>query len=312
MTEPTAIRTQQRELPHGIALNCRVAGPEHGPLVVFLHGFPEAAFVWDDLLQHFAQPAHGGRRCVAPNLRGYEHSSAPPDVASYRAKHLVQDIQALIEAEASAAGRPGEPITLVAHDWGGALAWALAAQHPHLLKRLTIVNAPHPATFLRELQQSAAQQAASAYMNFLARPDAPGRLAEDGYRRLFEFFDNMGASAGPHAWLTPALRERYRQTWALGLSGPCHYYGASPLRPATPTDAAAQAVQLPPGLAQVNVPTQVIWGMGDTALPPALLDGLEQWVPHLRVDRVPDATHWIVHEQPQRVAGLVEDFILNS
>lgn len=312
MTEPTAIRAQRRELPHGIALNCRVAGPEHGPLVVFLHGFPEAAFVWDDLLQHFAQPVHGGHRCVAPNLRGYEHSSAPPDVASYRAKHLVQDIQALIEAETLAAGRPGEPITLVAHDWGGALAWALAAQHPHLLKRLTIVNAPHPATFLRELQQSAAQQAASAYMNFLARPDAPTRLAEDGYRRLFDFFDNMGASTGPHAWLTPALRERYRQTWALGLSGPCHYYGASPLRPATPTDAAAQAVQLPPGLAQVNVPTQVIWGMGDTALPPALLDGLEQWVPHLRVDRVPDATHWIVHEQPQRVAGLVEDFILNS
>ena len=132
MTEPTAIRAQRRELPHGIALNCRVAGPEHGPLVVFLHGFPEAAFVWDDLLQHFAQPVHGGHRCVAPNLRGYEHSSAPADVASYRAKHLVQDIQALIEAEASAAGRTGEPITLVAHDWGGALAWALAAQHPHL------------------------------------------------------------------------------------------------------------------------------------------------------------------------------------
>jgi pimeloyl-ACP methyl ester carboxylesterase len=71
-------------------------------------------------------------------------------------------------------------------------------------------------------------------------------------------------------------------------------------------------VQLPPGLTQVNVPTQVIWGMGDTALPPALLDGLENWVPNLRVDRVEDATHWIVHEQPQRVAGLMENFISKS
>jgi len=312
MNDTTTIGTLTRLLPHGITLDCRVAGPANGRPMVFLHGFPEAAFIWDELLLHFAQPEHGGHRCVAPNLRGYAHSSAPPDVASYRAKHLVQDIQALIETEALASGHPGEAITLVAHDWGGAVAWALAALHPALVKRLTIVNAPHPATFWRELRHSPTQQAASAYMNFLARPDAPSRLAEDGYRRLFDFFDNMGASDGPHAWLTPALRERYRQTWALGLHGPCHYYGASPLRPATPTDAAVEAVQLPPHLVRVNLPTQVIWGMDDTALPPALLDGLSEWVPHLRVDRVPGATHWIVHEQPQRVIGLLEDFIFDS
>lgn len=149
-------------------------------------------------------------------------------------------------------------------------------------------------------------------MNFLTRPDAPERLAEEGYRRLFAFFDNMGASSGPNAWLTPALRERYKATWSLGLQGPCHYYAASPLRPPTASDAAAQAVQLPRALAQVGVPTQVIWGMADTALPPALLDGLEEWVPHLRVDRVNNATHWIIHEQPHQVASLIENFIFRS
>ena len=83
-------------LPHGISLECRSSGERGRPVLLFLHGFPEAAFVWDELLAHFAQPKHGGYRCVAPNLRGFEQSSAPADVAAYRAKPLVQDLTALI------------------------------------------------------------------------------------------------------------------------------------------------------------------------------------------------------------------------
>ena len=113
------------------------------PVLLFLHGFPEAAFVWDDLLEHF-----GDRyRCIAPNLRGFERSSAPEEVEAYRAKHLVADIVALIDQHAG-----GRVEALVAHDWGGAVAWNLAAQRPEKLKRLVIVNSPHPATFLRELK----------------------------------------------------------------------------------------------------------------------------------------------------------------
>ncbi|MEZ0308699.1 MAG: alpha/beta fold hydrolase, partial [Ramlibacter sp.] len=132
-------------LPHGITLSCRATGERGRPVLIFLHGFPEAAFVWDEILEYFAQPEHGGYRCVAPNLRGYEQSTRPVEVKEYRAKHLVQDIAALIQVE-------GSPIEcLVAHDWGGALAWSLANQLPHLAKRLAIINSPHPGTFLREL-----------------------------------------------------------------------------------------------------------------------------------------------------------------
>lgn len=301
------IATESRALPHGITLACRSAGDRGRPLLVFLHGFPEAAFVWDDVLLHFSQAENGGFRCIAPNLRGYAPSSAPPEVSAYRAKHLVQDIAALIDSE----GGPAECV--VAHDWGGAVAWGFAAAMPQRLKKLAIVNAPHAATFLRELQHSPGQQAASAYMNFLVRPDAEALLAEDDYRRLWALFTGMGASEGPHAWLIDELRARYREVWAKGLTGPCNYYRASPLRPSTPDtptgDGGVAAVSMPREMLEVKVPTMVVWGLGDTALRPELLDGLEAFVPDLRVHRVEGATHWILHEQPARVVRHLQDFL---
>lgn len=308
------IETHLRDLPHGITLSCRETGPLGGRVLMFVHGFPEAAFVWDGLMRHFAQPEHGGYRCVAPNLRGYERSSQPTGVEAYRAKHLMQDLAALaavVTASAAAEGsRAPQPLAaLIAHDWGGAVAWGLAATQPARMERLIILNAPHPATFQRELAHNPAQQASSAYMNFLTRPDAPDLLAADDFARLWPFFENMGATNGPHAWLTPEVRNQYRDVWRQGLHGPCAYYAASPLRPPTETDPAAAGVQLPPGLCRINVPTQVIWGLADTALPLALLDGLEDWVPRLRVDRVPGATHWLVHEQPDTVIRLMSEFL---
>jgi len=183
------IETFTVTLGNGIELSCRGAGSTGDPVLVFLHGFPEAAFVWDGLLEHFSTRY----RCVAPNLRGYERSSAPADVEAYRAKHLVGDISALIDALG------GELAALVAHDWGGALAWGLAAQRPEAIGRLVIVNSPHPATFLRELRHNPKQQAASAYMNFLCRPDAEALLSADDFARLWPFFTNMGAADPAHS-----------------------------------------------------------------------------------------------------------------
>jgi pimeloyl-ACP methyl ester carboxylesterase len=292
------------ELPHGITLSCRVAGASGAPLLVFLHGFPEAAFVWDELLARF-----GARyRCVAPNLRGYADSSAPAEVEAYRAKHLVADIRALIGLWG------GRAAAVVAHDWGGALGWALGAQYPELLARLVIVNSPHPATFLRELRDNPAQQRASAYMNFLCRPDAEALLAENDFARLWPFFAAPGADDEPRrpaSWLTPAIQARYREVWRQGLRGGCNYYRASPLRPPTsPTDA-IMSLQLPPALVTVRVPTRVVWAEQDVALPPALLDGLEAYVPAMRVVRVPGATHWIVHERPDLIAAEIERELAN-
>ncbi|RVU43326.1 alpha/beta fold hydrolase [Rubrivivax rivuli] len=278
-------------LPHGITLACRAEGRLGAPRVMLLHGFPEAAFVWDEVMALLADRAD----CLAPNLRGFEGSSAPTEVAAYKARPLVADIAAAIETT-------GGPLDLlVAHDWGGALAWNLAAAHPGLMKRLLIVNSPHPATFLRELRHNAEQQAASAYMNFLCRPDAARLLAERDYARLWPFF-------GDAAWLTPALRDRYRQAWhngGRGLEGALNYYRASPLRPATGPDDALYTLVLPDTVVTVPVPTTVLWGEGDVALRPGLLDGLDSWVPQLQLLREPGATHWVVHERPGRVAEVI-------
>ena len=304
------IETSLCALPHGITLSYRFTGEKGRPVLMFLHGFPEAAFVWDGLLEHFALPENGGFRCIAPNLRGYEQSSAPAEVADYRPRHLMQDIAALIEHEG------GPMACLVAHDWGGAVAWSLAASAPGCMDKLAIINSPHPGTFLRELQHSPAQQAASAYMNFLIRPDAEALLAEDDFRRLWEFFSSMGASDGPNPWLTDAVKAKYRDIWRAGLRGPLNYYRASPLRPPRPGpphhDPAAAAVVIATEKLQINVPTLVVWAMDDTALPPALLDGLEDFVPQMQLHRALGATHWIVHEQPERVIGYLQEFLAHS
>ena len=299
------IELTQQVLPHGITLSCRSAGEKGRPVLVFLHGFPEAAFVWDALLLYFSKPENGGYRCIAPNLRGFELSSAPLEVSAYRPKHLVQDIAALIALEG------GQIDALVAHDWGGALAWNLAASQPQLIKKLAIINSPHPGTFLRELQSSPTQQKASAYMNFLIRPDAEKLLAEENFRRLFEFFmpfetvdGKNGPRVAPH-WLGESVRAQYQGVWQRGLTGPLNFYRASPLRPGP--DIAG--LVLPRELLEVHVPTLVIWGMGDIALPPGLLDGLADYVPDLQVERVEGATHWIIHEQPALVAQHLQRFL---
>jgi len=304
------IETWLQALPNGITLSCRAAGERGRPVLMFLHGFPEAAFVWDALLEHFARIENGGYRCVAPNLRGYENSSCPPDVSAYRAKHLVQDIAALIAIEAKDQG--GQLACLVAHDWGGAVAWNLANQLPHLAKKLAIINSPHPGTFLRELKTNPKQQAASAYMNFLIRPDAEKLLAQDDYRRLWEFFTGMGAGAEGFGWLTDEVKARYRKVWDLGLTGGCNYYRASPLRPPRAEDPGASTIDLPREMLTIKLPTLVIWGMGDSALPPELIDGLEDYIPKLTLIPVPDATHWIVHEKPQQVTQWLQDFLQAS
>jgi pimeloyl-ACP methyl ester carboxylesterase len=293
------IETFTVSLGNGIDLSCRAAGPKGAPVLVFLHGFPEAAFVWDALLEHFS----ARYRAVAPNLRGYERSSAPAGVEAYRAKHLIADVSWLIDVLG------GKLAALVAHDWGGALAWGLAAQRPEAIGHLVIINSPHPATFLRELRGNPAQQAASAYMTFLCRPDAEALLAADDFARLWPFFTNMGAADPTRpggGWLTEELRERYREVWRAGLRGGCNYYRASPLKPPLTSDDPVMKVELAREAVTTRAPTLVIWAEDDIALPVALLDGLDAFVPDLRTVRVAGASHWIVHERPALVIAEIE------
>lgn len=285
-------------------LECRIAGPEGGPLLVFLHGFPEAAFVWDDLLGYFGSPAGGGYRCVAPNLRGYAGSFAPAEVKAYRAHEMLGDLVSLIEAHG------GQAAALIAHDWGGALAWGFAALAPQLISKLIILNAPHPGLFLNALRDDPAQQQASAYMNELRRPDAESRLSADDFAGMWPFFERFGGAT----WLTPELRDQYRAVWSAvpsappgvtpaphALTGPLNYYRASPLHPPLEAADPVNHLQLPEALLHIRIPTRVIWGEADTALPPSLLDGLPNYVADLHITRLPGLSHWLVHEDPAAV-----------
>jgi epoxide hydrolase 4 len=314
MTSAPPMHTFDAILAHGFSLSCRSnrawqhgtppasdAPTKRAPRVMFLHGFPEAAFVWDEVIAQLGDAVHA----IAPNLRGYERSSAPQDVASYHARLLAQDVARLINV-----WNDGEPLDLlVAHDWGGAVAWALACRtdaHERPFKRLLIINAPHPAPFLRDLQHNAAQQQASEYMNFLCRSDSASHLAANDHERLFAFFTQMNGAP----WLNEAMKAKYRQVWRHGLEGPLNYYRASPLRPPTGPDSPIHKVNFKVSDVTVRVPTFVLWGEADVALPPTLLDGLESYVPNMQVQRVPGASHWIVHEKPSLVVQAVRDALL--
>ena len=284
------IETWQQDLPHGIQLSCRAAGAKGQPVLMFLHGFPEAAFVWDQMLLHFSKPENGGYRCVAPNLRGYEKSSQPQDVASYRAKLLVQDIAALIQIEAGSA-----PLkALVAHDWGGGVAWNLANQLPQLMHKLVIINSPHPGTFLRDLKSNPAQIAASEYMNYFCEPQAAAELSANQFEMLFGFLEK---GVKP-TWLTPEVKAHYIAAWSEGLQGGLNYYCASPLKPSKPGENTLQNLELPDSMLRINVPTLLLWGLKDVALLPSLNEGLSQFIPQLTYVTIENGSHWVVHEHP--------------
>ena len=295
------IETWQQDLPHGIHLSCRAAGPEGQPVLLFLHGFPEAAFVWDEMLLHFAKPENGGYRCVAPNLRGYEQSSQPQDVASYRAKFLVQDVAALIQIEAGTA-----PLkALVAHDWGGGVAWNIANQMPQLMEKLVILNSPHPGTFLRDLKSNPAQIAASDYMNYFCEPQAAAELSANQFEVLFSFLEK---GLKP-TWLTPEVKAHYHAAWSCGLQGGLNYYVASPLKPSKPGENTLQNLELPDSMLHIKVPTLLLWGLKDVALLPSLNEGLSQYVPKLTYVPIENASHWLVHEQPAIVQREIAAFL---
>ena len=280
---------------NGVRLHYKSAGS--GRLILFLHGFPEFWRCWKKQLEHFS----ADRLAVAPDMRGYNLSECPTEVAQYRAKLLVEDIRQL------ARGFTHQKFVLVAHDWGGAVAWSFAIAHPELLSHLVIVNSPHPYGFWRELAGNPAQQKASEYMLLLREPKAERVLAENNFERLLKM-RFAGREAGPSL---EADREAYVEAWSQpgALTGSLNYYRASPLYPPTAADAGAAKLKLDPRDFVVRVPTLVIWGEKDKALLPAILDGIEDVVEDIEVVRVPDATHWVMDEKPDLVNTEIRRFI---
>jgi pimeloyl-ACP methyl ester carboxylesterase len=259
-----------------------------GPLIVLLHGFPEFWYGWRQQIKPLAT---AGFRVVAPDMRGYNLSSRPVGVAAYDSDRLASDVRGLIHE------RGATSAFLVGHDWGGTAAWATAMNHPEIVDRLVILNAAHPRRLLQGLR-TPRQLRKSWYFFYFQLPGLP----ESHVRaRNWKFFRNFLRAARPGAF-TPQDIERYVEAWSQpgAATAMINYYRASVRQ--SPKRAEAH-------LRPTQVPTLVIWGQRDRYLGPELAEPDRADVPNLdRVERLPDASHWVHHDEPERVTQLLIDF----
>jgi pimeloyl-ACP methyl ester carboxylesterase len=280
---------------NGVRLHYAHAGS--GKLILFVHGFPEFWYAWRRQLEEFGRD----HLAVAPDTRGYNLSSKPEGVEQYRVKHLIADLRAL------ARHLGHDRFVLVAHDWGAATAWAFAIAHPQSVEKLIVINGPHPAIFIRLLANDLPQQQASQYMRFFQTPDAAKKLSRDNFAMLEKFAFGIGLGRSP---FSDDDLEAYRKAWSQpgALEAGLNYYRASRYVPPLPGGRMERA-EIDATHFVVRVPTLVIWGERDKALLPGNLEGLEAFVPDLTVRRVPEASHWIVHERPAEVNGYIREFL---
>src|SRR5579872_1162684 len=170
-----------------------------GPLILFLHGFPEFWYEWKNLLPEFGKDHHA----VAVDMRGYNLSDKPERVEAYAVPTIVEDVRAL------AAKLGAKKFVLVGHDWGGVIAWAFAGAHPEMLDKLVIVNAPHPTVFSQLLASDPAQQKASSYFNLCNSAAAESTLAANHYAVFVNMFK---------AWASEEDQKAYLENWDRGLT----------------------------------------------------------------------------------------------
>ncbi|MCC2615217.1 alpha/beta hydrolase [Aestuariibacter halophilus] len=294
----TDIQSHYLEI-QGLRLHTLCAGDADNPVVLFLHGFPEASFAWDPYLQTLSD-----HFCVyAFDLPGYNDSDALATPQEYQIPSLLEILARFIEH----IGR-GKPIYLVAHDWGGALAWPLAAFYPQLIARLLILNAPHPAGFTRALRDNPRQRQQSAYIHQLVAADMPDILVASDFALLREMLFEGRLDKG----FSDAQQQRYLDSWRKPgrVQGMLQYYHQMPQMPPAENDPNLhyylEQMRIPS--LRVQVPTLVLWGMQDKAFVPEVLDTLEDWVAEVDVMRVNNASHWIHHEQPDIVIEQIRRF----
>lgn len=257
-----------------------------GPLLVLLHGFPEFWYSWRYQIPALA--AH--YTVVAPDLRGYNDTDKPR--TGYTQDNLLRDIVGLVT------GLGHEQAVIVGHDWGGVLAWQFAMRYPHMTTRLICLNAPPPWTFTRELR-TFKQLRKSWYVFFFQLPWLPEYAL--GYNHAEAIAFALHNTAVQKSAFPPDVLMRYRIAISKPgtLTAALNYY-RSIFR--HPTNMSGDNTM-------VSAPTLLIWGVQDIALDIAMTYGLEQWVPNIRVERIPDSGHWVQQEKPDLVNKLMLEFL---
>ncbi len=285
--QPLGRRKGREAVVNGVRLHYVEAGA--GPLAVLLHGFPEFWYAWR---RQIGPLAAAGFRVLAPDLRGYNLSDKPRGVGAYRVEALTADVAGLIR-------RAGErTAAVVGHDWGGVLTWLLPLHYPELVHKRVNLNAPHPAALRRELRRGTDQLLRSWYAFFFQLPWLPEAMMRAGdfslLRRMLRrepvhpgAFSEADVEAYKHALAQPGA-----------LTAAINWYRAAFRRPRDPADDRP-----------CPVPTLLLWGEKDAHLGPRLTEGLETWSPNLRVERIPDASHWIQNDKPDWVNARMIDFL---
>jgi pimeloyl-ACP methyl ester carboxylesterase len=270
-----------------VTLRVVQAGPESGPLVLLLHGFPEGWWCWRHQLGALVD---AGLRVWAPDQRGYAGSDKPRGLDAYALDRLADDAASLIAAAGCTSAH------IVGHDWGGAVAWRLAERHAGTVRRLAILNCPHPAVMRRALLTNPRQMLRSWYIAFFQLPWLPERVAGWGGARLLRW--GLTSSSRPGTFSEAELAV-YREGWLRpdALRAMIDWYRA--LR---------RSLRAPPEVT-IEADTLLIWGCRDRAL------GRELAAPSVarcltgRLETLETATHWVQHEEPARVNSLLVDHL---
>lgn len=260
---------------------CQGTSAEGEPTILMLHGFPEFWMGWSKVMDLLAQD----HRVIAPDQRGYNTSDKPAEIGDYALDHLVGDIDELIDWI-------GGPVILVGHDWGGAVSWAVASDHPEQVEKLVIMNAPHMNVFLEQLQTNPEQVAAFSYVDLFVQPGTEDLLVANDFAVLSGLFAGV---------LSEEELVDYKAAWGQerAIEGGLNWYRAN----------FEDSLPVVDRELVVEVPTLVLWGMEDTALLPSNLEALPDYVADLQIQEVPGATHWIAHEVPEVVAEAIEGFV---
>ena len=272
---------------NGVELHTVQAGPESGPLVVLLHGFPEFWYGWHNQIRPLVNE---GYRVVVPDQRGYNRSDKPPGIDSYHIDELAGDVVGLIDA----ADR--DTAVIAGHDWGAAVAWWVGLHYPDRVSKLCAVNVPHPTVMERTLGRSWEQRLKSWYFLAFQLPVVPETLSQLGnYRGIAR---SMRSTSQPGTF-TVADFERYREAWSQpdALTSMINWYRAIARHRPSVADP------------MVAVPTLVIWGAQDEFLKQSMAWESIELCEDGNICMLDTATHWVLHEEPVRVANELIEFI---
>jgi len=293
-TPKAAVSYERVNVGGNITLSVAVAGTGMTPMVMF-HGFPECSWFWRGTIDPLLEDP--SLKLFMPDMRGFNHSSAPKGISNYNISFLVADAIGLIKAIGS-----GDPVHVVGHDWGGMMvAWFVAGQYPNLVRTLSILNAPHPSVFDDLIRHDKKEQHTSSYQFFF---DTSAANQMD----TSSFFSQA-------AWFDVATRDAYIAAYAAsgGPEAGLNWYRANIF--AGKMNVKAFTEDMPtnfPANLTISVPTLVLWALKDVAFDnEACLTGLPKFVPRLTIktEGYEQVSHWIAQEQPVRVAEDIKAFI---